>query len=444
MSSSSHAHHAVTVKVQGEPHNVNKAAPGISYFTPAQEPPAGTALGMKEDGKPIPKLFQSLKLRGLTLQNRIMVSPMCQYSAPDGHFTMWHWTHLGGIVQRGPGITFIEATAITPEGRITPEDSGLWKDSQVAPLKQIVEFTHIQGQKIGIQLGHAGRKASTVAPWLSSGDIAGEELNGWPNAVVAPTAVPFNERHAKPHALTIADITALKKAFAASVQRALSAGFDAVEIHAAHGYLIHEFLSPVVNDRTDEYGGSFENRTRFLLELVDLVRAELPTEMPLFVRVSATDWLEEVEEFKGKETWTLEQTVELARILAQRGVDLLDVSSGGAHPAQKIKGGPGYQAPFARAIKKAVGDAMAVGTVGTITNGVQANDLLEGKGDNQPLDLAIAGRAFQKNPGLAWAWADDLGVEVNWANQIRWGFGGRGKKKTDEKTKSQEAGKEKL
>ena len=348
---------------------------------------------------------------------------------------MWHLTHMGGIVQRGPGISFIEATSVTPEGRITPEDTGLWKDSQIAPLKQIVDFAHSQGQKMGIQLGHAGRKASTVAPWLSAGDIAGEELNGWPNAVYAPSSIAYNERHAKPHAMTAYDILNLKKAFAASVRRALAAGFDVIEIHAAHGYLLHEFLSPVVNGRTDEYGGSFENRTRLLIELVDLVRAELPTEMPLFVRISATDWLEEVEEFKGKETWTLEQTIDLAQILAQRGVDLLDVSSGGNHPAQKIKGGPGYQAPFAKAVKKAVGDTLAVSTVGSITSGVQANDLLEGNGDGQPLDLAVAARMFQKNPGLVFAWADELGVQVQMPNQIRWGFGGRGKKKSGKESK---------
>ena len=348
---------------------------------------------------------------------------------------------MGGIIQRGPGISFTEAAAVTPEGRITPEDAGLWKDSQIAPLKEVVDFAHSQGQKIGIQLAHAGRKASTVAPWLSLGDVAGEELNGWPNDVVAPSSIPYNERHAKPRAMTAADIFGVKKAFAASVRRALAAGFDAIEIHSAHGYLLHEFMSPVVNNRTDEYGGSFENRTRLLLEVVDLVRAIMPAEMPLFVRVSATDWLEEVEEFKDKETWTLEQTVELAKILGHRGVDLLDVSSGGTHPAQKIKGGPAYQAPFAEAVKRAVGDSLAVSTVGSITSGVQANDLLEGKGGRQPIDLAVVGRGFQKNPGLVFAWADELKVDVQMPNQIRWGFGGRGKKT---KSEAKDTAKQKL
>lgn len=374
---------------------------------------------MKEDGKPIPKLFTPLKLRGLKLHNRIMLSPLCQYSAEDGHHTAWHFTHLGGIIQRGPGISFVEATAVTPEGRITPEDSGLWKDSQIEPLRKIVEFAHSQSQKIGIQLGHAGRKASTVAPWLSMGDVATEELNGWPNNVYAPSAIPYNDRHAKPKEMTKEDIKNFKRAFRASVERALKAGFDAIEIHNAHGYLLHEFISPASNKRTDEYGGSFQNRIRLTLELVDLTRETIPAEMPLFLRISATDWLENTD----IEGWDVPQTVKLAQILAEHGVDLLDVSSAGLHEKQQIKAGPGYQAPFAKEVKKAVGDKMAVGTVGTIIEGNQANQLLE-----EGLDLAISGRMFQKNPGLVWAWADDLGVEVRQANQIRWGFGGRGKK----------------
>jgi 2,4-dienoyl-CoA reductase-like NADH-dependent reductase (Old Yellow Enzyme family) len=222
--------------------------------------------------------------------------------------------------------------------------------------------------------------------------------------------------------MTLDDIANFKAAFVAGVKRALTAGFDAIEIHNAHGYLLHEFLSPVSNHRTDQYGGSFENRTRLTLELVDLARETIPEDMPLFLRISATDWLEETE--LKDQSWTLDQTIELAKILAARGVDLLDVSSGGNHEKQHIHAGPAYQAPFAKAIKKAVGDKMAVGVVGSITEGKQANQLLE-----EGLDLAIVGRLFQKNPGLVWAFADDLGVQVNWANQIRWGFGGRGKKK---------------
>lgn len=394
---------------------------------------------MKDGSDKIPKLFTPLKLRGLTLQNRIAVrptefhtpaactdgrmvqlSPLCQYSAENGHHTAWHLTHLGGIIQRGPGISFVEATAVVPEGRITPEDSGLWQDSQIEPLRRIVEFAHSQNQKIGIQLAHAGRKASTVAPWLSMGDIATPELNGWPDNVYAPSAIPFNERHAKPKEMSKQDIENFKSAFKAAVERALRAGFDAIEIHNAHGYLLHSFLSPASNHRTDEYGGSFENRTRLTLEVVEIARKTIPESMPLFLRISATDWLEE----QGIDGWTVDQTVKLAEILAEKGVDLLDVSSGGLHEKQKIKGGPGYQEPFAKAVKDKVGDKMHVGTVGSITEGKQANGYLE----NDNLDLAFAGRMFQKNPGLVWAWADDLGVEGRWANQIRWGFGGRGKK----------------
>jgi 2,4-dienoyl-CoA reductase-like NADH-dependent reductase (Old Yellow Enzyme family) len=224
-----------------------------------------------------------------------------------------------------------------------------------------------------------------------------------------------------PKAMTLDDISNFKTAFVAATKRSLAAGFDAVEIHNAHGYLLHEFLSPVSNHRTDQYGGSFENRTRLTLELVDLVRETIPENMPLFLRISATDWLEESD--LKDESWRLEDTVRLAEILAAKGVDLLDVSSGGNHEKQHIHAGPAYQAPFAKAIKEKVGDKMAVGTVGSITSGTQANELLE-----EGLDLAIVGRYFQKNPGMVWAFADELGVEVNWANQIRWGFGGRGKK----------------
>ncbi|KAI9845091.1 MAG: hypothetical protein M1837_005095 [Sclerophora amabilis] len=413
------SHHAV---ISDSKDIANKPAPGVSYYTPAQEPPAGTASDPQPDGSRPPRLFQPIRLRGLTLQNRIMLSPLCQYSAVDGHHTAWHFAHLGGIIQRGPGLSCVEASAVTPEGRITPEDSGIWKDSQIEPLKQTVEFAHSQGQKIAIQIAHAGRKASTVAPWLSGGAIATRAVNGWPDNVSGPSSIPYNDKHAVPKEMTKADIKDLKEAWVAAVKRALAAGFDAIEIHNAHGYLLHSFLSPACNKRTDEYGGSFENRIRLTLEIVDLTRQTNPDDMPLLLRVSATDWLEHDE---NMESWTVDQTVKLAEILAERGVDLLDVSSGGLHPSQKIQAGPGYQAPFAKAVKKAVGDKMAVGTVGSIKSGKQANALLE-----EGLDLAIAGRMFQKSPGLVWSWAEELRVQINVANQIRWGFGGRPGAKT--------------
>ncbi|KAK7517563.1 NADH-dependent flavin oxidoreductase-like protein [Phyllosticta citriasiana] len=406
----------------GKPGLENKAAEGIPYFTPAQNPPSGTAWVPQSSGKPIPKLFQPLKLRGLTLQNRIGLAPLCQYSAQDGHMTDWHVAHLGGIISRGPGLSFVEATGVTPEGRITPEDVGLWKDSQIEPIKRVVDFAHSQNQLIGIQLAHAGRKASTVAPWLSPGDIAGEELNGWPKSVYAPSAIPYNERHASPHAYTKEQLQDLKKAWADATRRALKCGFDTIQIHNAHGYLLHEFLSPVTNKRTDEYGGSFENRVRLSLEIVEIVRSIIPETMPLTIRVSATDWLEEDPEFGREKSWTVDDTARFAEILAEKGVDLIDISSAGNHPNQKIKGGPAYQAAFAKTVKAKVGEKILVASVGSISTGKLAQQQLD-----DGLDMVFAGRWFQKNPGLVWAWAEELGVEINVANQIRWGFGGRGK-----------------
>lgn len=233
--------------------------------------------------------------------------------------------------------------------------------------------------------------------------------------------------------MTKQDIETLKNAWVAAVKRALAVGFDTIEIHNAHGYLLHEFLSPVTNKRTDEYGGSFENRVRLTLEIVELVRNTIPDSMPLFLRVSSTDWLEEVEGFGPEKSWTVDDTVRLAELLAQKGVDVLDVSSGGNHEKQQIKGGPAYQAPAAKRVKDKVGDKLIVGTVGAIADAHLANKLLEEDG----LDLAIVGRGFQKNPGLVWSWAEELGVEINVANQIRWGFGGRGKRTT---TKPQQGG----
>ncbi|KAI4271786.1 MAG: hypothetical protein LQ337_005753 [Flavoplaca oasis] len=405
------AHHNVFEAEQQDFTNqsiINEPAPGLPYYTPAQKPPAGTASDPQPNGSPPPKLFQPLNIRGL--------SPLCQYSAEDGHHTAWHQTHLGGILQRGPGLTMVEATAVTPEGRITPEDSGLWKDSQMAPLKYTVDFAHSQGQKVAIQLAHAGRKASTVAPWLSRSAVAPQSIGGWPDNVLAPSQVGY-EGLANPRAMTRDDIKHFKIAWVAAVQRAVKIGFDVIEIHNAHGYLLHSFLSPASNKRTDEYGGSFVNRIRLTLEILELTRQNVPREMPIFLRISATDWLDQE---KDMDSWKLEDTIHLAEILATKGLDLLDVSSGGLHPKQQVKSGPGYQAPFAQKVKEKLGDKLLVGTVGTITNGKQANDLLE-----SGLDLAIVGRMFQKNPGLVWTFAEDLDVEINVANQIRWGFGGK-------------------
>ncbi|KAI0366918.1 FMN-linked oxidoreductase [Pilatotrama ljubarskyi] len=396
----------------------NPPAPGVPYYTPAQYPPAGTAV---EDGSPLPTLFKPIKIRGVEFHNRIWVSPMCQYSADNGKLTDWHMAHLGGIFTRGPGLTFVEATAVTPEGRITPEDSGLWCDEQIEPLQRIVQFAHSQNQKIAIQLAHAGRKASTVAPWLDMGALATEAVGGWPNDVLAPSAIPFNENFPKPKELDKEGIKRIVAAFVAAAKRALKAGFDVIEIHNAHGYLLDSFISPATNKRTDEYGGSFENRIRLTLEIVDAVRAVIPPTMPLFLRISATDWLEE--SLPNEPSWRSEDTVRLAGILADHGVDLLDVSSGGLHPQQKIKQGPAYQAPFAEAVKKAHGDKILVASVGNINDGKTAQGVL----DKGQADVVFVGRQFQKNPGTVWAFAEDLGVTLTIAHQIEWGWKGRGK-----------------
>lgn len=331
--------------------------------------------------------------------------------------------HLGGIISRGPGLAIVEATAVLPEGRITPEDAGLWLDSQMQPFKNIVEFSHSQNQKIGIQLAHAGRKASTIAPWLSGASIATEAVGGWPDNVWGPSTVPYNETFPKPKEATKEYIKKMVEAFVASAKRAVEIGFDVVEIHNAHGYFLHEFLSPVSNKRTDEYGGSFENRIRLTLEVVDAVRAAIPSDMPLFLRISATDGLED--SLPNEPSWRSADTVKLAGILESRGVDFLDVSAGGNHPAQKINGAgttKGYQTHYAHDVKKALGDKLLVGSVGSITSGRIAEDVLE-KGH---ADVALVGRTFQKNPGVVWDFAEDLGVDIYLAHQIEWGFKGRG------------------
>ncbi|EIW78290.1 FMN-linked oxidoreductase [Coniophora puteana RWD-64-598 SS2] len=404
---------------------INKPAWNTSYFTPAQEPPSGTAIGPQPNDAPVPKLFQPIKIRGVTFHNRIFVAPMCQYSADDGHLTAWHFAHLGGIFTRGPALTIIEATAVLPEGRITPEDSGLWKDSQIEPLRKIVEFAHAQGQKIAIQLAHAGRKASTNAPWLRgkpgvAADYAVEMVGGWPERVFGPSDTQFDRHSPVPKAMTRAQIQEVKSAFVASAKRALRAGVDAIEIHNAHGYLLFSFLSPYSNKRTDEYGGSFENRTRLTLEVVDALRSVIPEDMPLLLRISATEWLEET--LPDAPQWRSEDTVRLAGLLAEHGVDFLDVSSGGNNSEGRAKAGEGYQAPFAEAVKKAHGDKLVVGAVGMITSGTSAQSIL----DKGMADVILAGRTFQKNPAAVWTWAEELGVNIKIANQIEWGFIGRG------------------
>ncbi|KAF7548426.1 hypothetical protein G7046_g8680 [Stylonectria norvegica] len=331
-------------------------------------------------------------------------------------------TNYGGMAQRGPGLMMLEATAVQPNGRITPEDSGIWLDAHVDSLKKHVDFAHSQNVLIGIQLGHAGRKASTVAPWLGWGVTATEEVGGWSSDLMGPSELPFGEHYPTPRAMTLTQIAQVKQDFFLGVRRAIRAGFDIIELHFAHGYLVASFLSPVGNKRTDSYGGNFENRTRIAIELVDAVRSAMPERMPRFVRISATDWLDSNPDWK-EPSWTIDDSVRLAKMLAQRGVDVLDVSSGGSYEKQKVVSNPGYQATFSKKIKAAVGDSMLVSAVGSINTGHLAQKLIVGEEgeDDVPLDLIAAGRMFQKNPGLVWAWADDLGVTINVAHQIKWG-----------------------
>ncbi|KAH8084315.1 FMN-linked oxidoreductase [Cristinia sonorae] len=345
---------------------------------------------------------------------------MCQYSAENGIPTDWHFAHIGSIISRGPGFTMMEATAVVPEGRITPQDLGLWSDDHIAPFHRITQFAHSQNQKIGVQLAHAGRKSSTTAPWLHPGKASSVLEGGWPGEVRGPTDEAFVPTFATPKALEVREIEGVVKAYKDAAVRAMKAGFDVIGLHGGHGYLLHSFMSPAVNNRTDEYGGSFENRIRLTVEVVDAIRAVIPPTMPLVVRVSGTDWLED----SGMPSWTVEDTANLAHVLAEHGVDVVDVSSGGNSLKQKIvvKGGPAYQVPLAEAVKKSVGDKMIVSTVGAITTGKMANEILE----NGQADAVCVGRQFLKNPGTVWAFADDLGVKINMAHQYEWGFLGRG------------------
>jgi len=342
-------------------------------------------------------LFRPLTLRGLTLPNRIAVSPMCQYQAMDGLPTDWHMVHLGGLARGGAGLVFTGAARWPPEGRTSPGDLGLWNMAQAEGLARIVRFIKSQGAVPGIQLAHAGRKASTHAPWKGSGSILPSE-DGW--VPLAPSALPFDGGWTVPSALDEPGILAVIEAFMDAARKALAAGFQVIELHAAHGYLLHQFLSPLSNHRTDAYGGSFENRTRLVREVVGALRTILPEELPLFVRISATDWVEG--------GWDLDQSVALAVELKALGVDLVDCSSGGLSPLAKIPLAPGYQVPFAARIRAEAG--IATGAVGLITEPRQAEGIL-GEGS---ADLVLLGRELLRNPRWPLRAAQELGADVPW------------------------------
>ena len=347
------------------------------------------------------KLFSPLTLRGITFANRVWVSPMCQYSAVDGVATNWHDVHIGAFASGGTGLIMMEATGVSPEGRISTQCLGLWNDEQADRLKPIVKFAHQMDTKIGIQLAHAGRKGSCLPPW-SDHPMAGVDEGGW--ECVAPSAISFGGKYPTPRALTENEISELVKAFGAAAKRAVATGFDLVEIHAAHGYLIHQFLSPLSNTREDEYGGSFENRIRFLLEIIDEVRSAVPESMPLFLRISASDWLEG--------GWTIDDSVALAKIAKVRGVDLIDVSSGGTSSGAPVPVGPGYQVPFADQIRNQADIPTAA--VGLITEPEQAEEIVS----SGKADAVMMAREFLRNPRWPLFAAQKLGCEVNWPVQL--------------------------
>lgn len=341
------------------------------------------------------KLFEPIKLREVEFRNRLWVSPMCQYSSEDGMPTDWHLVHLGSRAVGGAGLVIVEATAVSPEGRISPDDSGIWSDAHAEAFKRITKFIKDQGSVAGIQLAHAGRKASTAPPWSGGSKVAIED-GGWD--VVAPSAVKFTESYPQPREMTTDDIAKAVDDFVAAAKRAVDAGFEVIEIHAAHGYLLHEFLSPLSNHRTDEYGGSLENRMRFPLDTARQVREAVPQYLPVFVRISATDWIED--------GWDLDQSVELCKQLKEIGIDLIDVSSGGNVPDAKIPVEPGYQVCFAKEIREQTG--IKTGAVGLITEPQQAEDILK----NGEADVILIAREFLRDPYFPFRAAQELGGSV--------------------------------
>lgn len=345
-------------------------------------------------------LFEPLRIRSIEFKNRIVVSPMCEYSSNDGFANDWHMVHLGSRAVGGAGLIITEATAVSPEGRITPSDLGIWKDEHIAELKRIVTFIESQNAVAGIQLAHAGRKASHHIPWKGGGALIPEE-NAW--QTLAPSPVAYKQGEPLPKEMSKEDIEKAVADFKAAAIRSIEAGFKVIEIHGAHGYLINEFLSTLSNYRTDEYGGSFDNRIRFLLEIIKAVREVWNNDYPLFVRISSTDWVDG--------GWTDEDSVVLAKVLKTKGVDLIDCSSGGNSPAQKIPVAPLYQAPFAEKVKKEAG--ILTGAVGIITTAEEAEQILT----NQQADLIILARQFLRDPYFPLHAAKDLGVDVKWPVQ---------------------------
>ncbi len=348
------------------------------------------------------KLFEKFTLRGIEFRNRIWVSPMCQYSSVNGMPTDWHLVHLGSRAVGGAGLVIMEATAVSPEGRISPADAGIWSDAHAEAYARITRFIKSQGAVAGIQLAHAGRKASTAEPW-NGGKKVDEKDGGW--EVIGPSAIAFADSYPTPREMTKTDFEKVKNDFVAAVGRSLDAGFEVIEIHAAHGYLLQEFLSPLSNHRTDEYGGGLENRMRFPLEIAKEVRAAVPENLPVFVRISATDWAEG--------GWDLEQSIEFCRQLKMLGIDLIDVSSGGNVHRPTIPVAPNFQVPFAKEIRAQVG--IPTGAVGLITEPKQAEEIIN-KGE---ADVVLIAREFLRDPYFPFRAAQKLDAQIEIPNQYK-------------------------
>jgi 2,4-dienoyl-CoA reductase-like NADH-dependent reductase (Old Yellow Enzyme family) len=347
----------------------------------------------------VSQLFEPITVRDLTLPNRVWVSPMCQYSSVDGLPNDWHLAHLGQFAAGGAGLVMTEASAVVPDGRISPQDAGIWNDDQATAWRRITDFIHSQGSAAGMQLAHAGRKASTRRPWEGRGSVP-EDEGGWRS--VGPDERAFGE-YAAPRPLSETEVAQIPAAFAAAARRAVNAGFDAVELHFAHGYLVHQFYSPLSNNRTDRYGGDFDGRVRLALEVTEAVREELGQDRAIFARLSASDW-----EDGG---WTIDDSVRLARLLDERGIDLIDASSGGNTPAPNIPLAPGYQVPFAQRIRAEA--KIATGAVGMITDPEHAEEIIA----SGAADVVFLARALLRDPHWALRAAGTLGDDIRWPDQ---------------------------
>lgn len=368
---------------------------------PAEHASAGNCVAVYNDQSVMAHLFEPLRLRGIELQNRILVSPMCQYSSVDGLANDWHFVHLGSRAVGRAAAVLTEASAVTADGRISPDDLGIWDDAHIEPLRRIFSFIEQQGSAPGMQLAHAGRKASTSAPWKGGKPLSTQQ-GGW-SPIFAPSPLAFTDGYQTPRELTKAEITGVVDAFAHAAQRAESAGAKVIEIHGAHGYLLHSFVSPLSNHRTDEYGGSFANRIRVVCEVVDAVRKVWPEKYPLFLRISATDWAED--------GWTVGDSVALARILQSHGVDLFDCSSGGTVANARIPIGPGYQVEFAERVRREAG--VRTGAVGMITEPAQADQIVR----TGQADVIFLARQFLREPYWPLLAARSLGHDISWAPQ---------------------------